>query len=286
MNVTVRISPPLASAALAAAVLLLGGCVWLRLLDLKDQFAEFDRYIEVPDAPGIELRFAKPVLLGEDLDTLIKAKPTAIAHAGDLAVRTYAFSHEPSPLGPDPETAERVLVLTAGVREGKVAFVGLPDEIFRVLPRELVLRAMRSVGKAQVDRGTRSATATVDLVGTTAALPTRSGLIALFGLPNQVKEIDGRERVLWRYRLDGESLRDDGKPVMAAIAATFAPGDQQPARFQVNVSGMWLYLDLPRQPRPAAAPPAGPAAAPPPPAAAAPDPPAAPPAAPRPGRGK
>lgn len=276
----------MASAALLAGILLLSGCVWLRLLDLKDQFAEFDRWIAVPDGPGIELRFTEPVLLGEDLDTLIKAHPTATAVAADLTVRTYAFTHEHSPVGPDPETAERVMVLTAGVRDGKVAFVGLPDEIFRALPRELVLRAMRSFGKAQVDRGTRSATATVDLAGTTAALPTRSQLIALFGLPNQVKEIEGRERVLWRYRLDGESLRDDGKPVMAAIAATFRPGEQQPARFQVNVSGMWLYLDLPAQAPAVAVPPTDPAAIPPPPAAVAPDPPAAPQAAPRPGRGK
>ena len=268
----------MASAALLAGILLLAGCVWLRLLDLKDQFADFDRWITVPAGPGIELRFNKPVLLDEDLDTLIKSKPTATAVAGDLTVRTYAFSHEPSPLGADPETAERVMVLTAGVSGGKVAFVGLPDEIFRAIPRDLVLRAMRSFGKAVVDRGTRSATATVDLAGETEPVPSRSQLIALFGMPNQVKEIDGRERILWRYRLAGESLREDGKPVLAAIAATFKPGDERPARFQVNVSGMWLYLDLPPAP-PAAAPPADPAAAPQPPAAAVPGPPAAPPAA-------
>ena len=77
--------------------LVLTGCVWLRLLDLKNQFAQFDRYIEVPDGPGIELRFRTPVLLEGDLDRLIRGEPTATAEGGGTTVRSYAFSHITSP---------------------------------------------------------------------------------------------------------------------------------------------------------------------------------------------
>ena len=239
--------------ACAVSVLLLGGCVWLRLLDLKDQFAEFDRYITVPPGPGIELRFRHPVLLGDDLDTLIRAQPTATAVSGPDAdavlVRSYAFVHVPAEI-PDPVSAERILVLTAGIQHQRLTFVDLPAEIFRVIPRELALRAMRSLGAATVDRGARSATAAVDLHGLNAPLPTGRELVALFGTPNQITLRDGRLRVLWRYRLEGKSLREDGQPVIAAIAFAFAPGaasylEQRPLRFQVNISGMWLYLDLP-----------------------------------------
>lgn len=246
-----------AIAAIAGAALLLSGCVWLRLLSLKDQFADFDRWIDVPDAPGIELRFRHPELYGDDLDTLIKATPTATAVAPTnpgLTVRSYAFTHVASPEGADPASAERVLVLTAGVQAERVVFVGMPDEIFRVIPRDLALRAMRSLGRAQVDRGNRSATAAVDLAGIATPLPTGDALVALFGRPNHISERDGRLRVLWRYELAGTSLRDDGQPVIAAMAFCFAPGSaygqQRPNRFQVNVSGLWLYLDLPAVPPP------------------------------------
>lgn len=241
-----------------AMTLLLSGCVWLRLLDLKDQFAQFDRYITVPPGPGIELQFKHPVLYDVDLDTLITAEPTATASAGTggekLTVRSYAFSHMPSESGPDPASAERILVLTAGIRHERLVFVDLPDEVFRVIPRDLALRAMRSLGTATVDRGARSATAAIDLHGVTTPLPTGTELVALFGQPNQIVMREGKLRVLWRYRLEGKSLREDGKPVIAAIAFSFAPGapaftEQRPNRFQVNISGMWLYLDLPAAPR-------------------------------------
>ena len=243
-----------ALALTVAAALLLSGCVWLRLLDLKDQFAQFDRYITVPPGPGIELQFKHPVLYDVDLDTLITAEPTATATAGTgadlLTVRSYAFSHVPSDSGPDPASAEPILVLTAGIRREKLVFVDLPNDLFRVIPRDLVLRAMRSLGTATVDRSARSATAAVDLQGITAPMPTGTELVALFGQPNQIILKDGKLRVLWRYRLEGKSLRDDSKPVIAAIAFSFAPGpqpytEQRPSRFQVNISGMWLYLALP-----------------------------------------
>lgn len=269
---------PHAIPAALLACLLLSGCVWLRLLDLKNQFADFDRFIAVPPGPGIELRFRQPLLLDEDLDTLIHAQPTATASSGNgadtLTVRSYAFVHVPSDNGPDPASAEPILVLTAGIVRGKLTFIDLPDEVFRVIPRAIALRAMRSLGHATIDRANRSATAALDAHGLDSPLPTGGALVALFGQPNQLTLRDGKLRVLWRYRLEGKSLREDGEPVIAALAFSFTPGplpftDQQPVRFQVNVSGMWLYLDLPSLPLlPAREPPS---ALPPPPANAAPD---------------
>jgi hypothetical protein len=267
-----------AASLLLAGLLLLSGCVWLRLLSLKDQFADFDRWIEVPPGPGLELRFRRPVLLAEDLETLVTGRPTASASGGDVTVQSYAFSRIPSPDGPDPLGSSPTLVLLVGIRSGKVAFVSLPPEVFRVVPRELALRGMRALGRAAVDTGSRSAVAAVDFHGTRTVLPTRAELIALFGTPNSVKLMNDRERVLWRYQLQGDSLRADGKPVVAAMAFAFAPGAGHPNRFQVNISGMWLYLDLP-QADPPAEHQAGPPGPPPLPAPAAPDPPAALPAA-------
>ena len=234
-----------AASLLLAGLLLLSSCVWLRLLSLKDQFADFDRWIEVPPGPGLELRFRRPVLVTKDLETLVTGRPTASAQGGDVTVQSYAFSHIPSPEGPDPLGSSSTLVLLVGIRAGKVVFVSLPPEVFRVVPRELALRGMRALGRATVDTGKQSAVATVDCNGTRSVLPTRAELIALFGTPNNDKLMDGRERVLWRYQLQGESLRADGKPVIAAMAFAFAPGAERPNRFQVNISGMWLYLDLP-----------------------------------------
>ena len=251
-----------------AALTVLSGCVWLRLLSLRDQFADFDRAITVPDGPGIELRFRRPVLLAEDLATLIKARPTATVTLAETTVQSYAFVHITSEQGPDPRTAAAQLILTATIRGGRVTAVELPPEVFRAIPRAVALRAMRALGKAQVDQGNRSASTQVDLTGIAAPLPTRLELIQLFGLPNSVHREIGRDRLLWRFRLVGESLRSDGQPVVAAIALAFPAGSDRPTRFQANISGLWLYLDLPPA---VATPPVGPATPRPLPATAAPD---------------
>ncbi len=242
---TRSVQRPTLLATLAATLLLCTGCVWLRLLDLKEQFADFDRWIEVPAGPGIELRFRRPVLLADDLDTLMKARPSASATVDGQEVRAYAFTHQPADGGPDPAGAETSFVLLAGVTDGRVAFITLPPAVFRVIPRELALRAMRSLGGAQVDTRTRSASAPVDLTGVRTPLPDRGQLISLFGRPNRTMTVGADERLVWRYTLQAESLREDRQPVIAAMAFTFPPSGARPVRFHVNLGGMWLSLELP-----------------------------------------
>lgn len=244
-----------ATGLLLLAIGVLSGCVWMRLLDLKGQLADFDRYIEVPPGAGLELRFRQPVLLEEDVDYLLKAKPTAEAENAGIKVRVYVFHHVPVKQVADPPTAITTLLLSVGIRDGKVIFVTLPEPVFQVIPRDLALRGMRAIGRAEVDRDNRSAAAAIQLADLRSPLPTRDALIALFGHPNQRsfiagteavnKAFAGQERLLWRFQLRGETLRSDGKPVIAAIAFTYKPNQDRPTRFQANISGMWLYLDLP-----------------------------------------
>ena len=49
------------------ACLALSGCLYLRLLELRNQLAEFDRYFETDLREGVKLTCRKPVLLDEDM---------------------------------------------------------------------------------------------------------------------------------------------------------------------------------------------------------------------------
>src|SRR5262245_8179456 len=56
--------------ALGAISLLLGGCVYLRLLQLKRQLADFDKNFTVQLTPGLRLNCLNPVVLADDLKFL------------------------------------------------------------------------------------------------------------------------------------------------------------------------------------------------------------------------
>ena len=233
--------------ALGGLLLLMTGCIWLRLLDLKNQFAEFDRYITVIPGDGIELRFKEPVLLADDLDTLLRGQPTAaLPLLDDGEVRVYAFAHIPSILGPDPIGSEGALTILAVLRHDRLESITLPKEVFRVVPRDLALRALRAFGQAKVDTSNRSAQVQVDAVAGT--IPERQAIIGLFGNPNKIDPLLGKlgtpiqERLVWRYVLQGQP--PEIPPVQAAIAFVFPGNSAIPNQFQAIIGGMWLRLDL------------------------------------------
>ena len=224
------------------AVLLLPGCVYLRLLDLRGQLADFDRYIEVVAGPGLGIRFREPPLDAEDVTTLIGSGPTATAPFPGGEARTYAFTRLPSDQGEDPPGAVTTLVMTTLVAEGRLQAVTFPPEVFRAVPRSLALSALRAMGRAEVDTARRSAEIPMDPLMDPASVPTGHELVEVFGHPNLRQPLPGGgSRWVWRYRLQRP---EEGAPVMAAVAFVFAGGRERPVQFQVHISGMWLYLGL------------------------------------------
>ena len=220
--------------------------MWLRLLDLKNQFLEFDRYVEVQPGEGVELKFKDPVLEAADLDTLLNGQPTvALAIPDDGEVRVYGFIHLDSPLGPNPQGSESVLTILVVVRHGLVESVTLPKEVFRVVPRDLALNALRAFGHATVDTANRRAAVQVDAVA--GSIPERRAILGLLGQANRIDpQPDGGERLVWRYVLQGGRGpgADNTTQPKAAIAFVFAAGSKIPRQFQANVGGVWLHLDL------------------------------------------
>lgn len=227
-----------------AAMLALPGCVYLRLLTLKGQFGEFDRYCEVRTEPQLELRFKEPPLLAEDVDELIGARPSATAAYAGGEVRAYAFAR--IAYAGEEHLPPKVLTLSTTVVDGRIAAIAFPRQVSLVVPPALAAAAMRSLGRAQVDKLRFSATAQVQAPeGAAVQVPGRARLREVLGEPSFTEaQDDGGERWIYRYRLVAEPL-PGRKPVVAAVAFRFPPGAERPARFSANIAGKWLYLDLP-----------------------------------------
>jgi hypothetical protein len=187
----------LAVAAAAATLVLLSGCIYLRLLELKRQFASFDRHFEADTREGLRITCRKPVLLDEDL-AFFRLAPESRQRAGAAERWHFRWVKHPPVPGEDPArhevTADFVFV------DHRLTRVLLPERFFVFVPKPLFLSILRAFGHAQVDRDKRTATARVEENSGPSGGPaplTPTDLTAMLGAP--MEKSDTPEGVLWHY---------------------------------------------------------------------------------------
>lgn len=229
---------------LLAACLLLEGCVYLRLLELKHQFADFDRFFAVDDSDGLTLTLKKPVLQTEDLAFFDLAPENetrlGVALRWHLRwIKDYAMPHE------RPEDYE----VTADFifAEDKLRRVQLPERIFAFMPKSLILSALRSLGHASVNKAKQSASAALP---SSAGLPlTHADLLRFLGAPlDTQRREDGR--ILVHYRYTGVSvLQPAGK---IEFTFTLDPATETVLHLQGRMKHAVLEFDWPKPAAPAA----------------------------------
>jgi hypothetical protein len=230
---------PLALAG-GLACLLLGGCIYLRLLALKNQLASFDRYFETDLRDGVKITCKQPVLLDEDM-AFFHLAPESRQRAGVAErwhfrwVKAYAVPGED--LAGYAVTADFIFV------DHKLTRVILPERLFAFVPKQIFLLMVRAFGHAQVDREKRTANANVRAdLGPDKAPPrmTGAGLTALLGAPMEKTTAAGGVR--WRYRYKAAS--PDQHSGHIDITFTLDPATDTVRHLQGVVFNARLNLDF------------------------------------------
>ena len=178
-------------------LLLLPGCLYLRLLELKKQLAAFDDYVVVREEGDLVLTFREPVLLEQDLHALFEP-PTSVAATPDGRRLTYLYQK----CHPDGKVEEGNydIPLIFVCREGRFVESRIPQRFLAVFDRSFLIGALRSMGRAQVDIGKRTATGQMeDGDGMTVALPTQETLTGKLGRPYERSETEETTTLTWRY---------------------------------------------------------------------------------------
>ena len=188
---------PLIVAALVATTLLLGGCVYLRLLQLKNQLADFDRYFSADLRDGVKLTLNKPVLLDEDM-TFFKLVPEKRERVGSAERWNFRWVKANASAGEDPAHYE---VTADFIFSGhKLSKVILPERLFAFIPKPLFIGLLRSLGNAKIDREKRTASSNYN--GSPATNPVaqmaQGEVASMLGTPFETKE--SAEGLMLRYR--------------------------------------------------------------------------------------
>lgn len=203
---------------LLALALLTSGCVYLRLLQLKNQLADFEKNFSASSADGLRLTFKSPVLLGDDLRWL-GADPESIRKtpAGEYWVMRWVKERAPG----STETAVYDIELDAELVDHRLRTVQIPERYFNYVPKSLFINALRSAGHAHIDRQSRQAVMDTPAEDPTDRVPPvdRPSIEHMLGLPTQ--KIVESKAVRYRYVFRSQTSGATGRPV--EVTFTFDP---------------------------------------------------------------
>ena len=178
--------------------LTLGGCIYLRLLELRNQLAEFGRYFEADLRDGVKITCRKPVLLDEDM-AFFKLVPESRERVGVAERWQFRWVKNDAVAGENPRNYE--LAVDFIFVGHKLTRVILPERLFAFVPKQFFLTIVRAFGHARIDKEKRTASTSVrEDLGPNQTPPqlVRQDLAAMLGTPNETRTTE--EGILWRYR--------------------------------------------------------------------------------------
>lgn len=190
-------------------MLLLSGCVYLRLLQLKRQLGDFDRNFTLTTSAGLRLDCLNPVLLETDLHWL-GFRAATIDRVGS-AERWHVRWVKQLPPGVQEKKAFEIAFSLIFAGDRLTAFV-VPEHYFGLLPKEMAVAGIRSLAGAKVDKSSRSVEGDVAFTSDPVAArwPTRQAVLEVLGHPTE--EFADSGRTVLRYRcLSADPQRKGGE---------------------------------------------------------------------------
>ncbi len=183
---------------LATCCLLLSGCVYLRLLEFKQQLADFDKFFTLKTDDGLRLACLTPVLLDEDFRWLglTPATVKTLGQSERWRIR-WVKQLPPGAKESDAHDIEMELIFT----DGKFTRLFLPERYFAFVPKPFFTGLLRSLGKAGVDKSRRLAE--VNFTPEERALLTTrvvaTSLAMLLGTPSEKTVMTTHTTLRYRY---------------------------------------------------------------------------------------
>lgn len=230
--------PRLAPLLLVVATLLLSGCVYLRLLELKLQLNRFDDKFALQTEDGLGIVCHDPVLKTSDVRWigLYPASVNKLGRAEQWRVRWVKV------LPPEvTEPAEFDIVLDLGFANDRLTRVTIPERYFKVMPKQFVIGVIKSLARGKIDQGKKQIDAKVAAADIAAARPSLPAIDKLLGLPSEEHEEGTTTLVRYQYIPDtreakagvfdmlltfdtksGELLRWRGKTPVGTIGFDFS----------------------------------------------------------------
>jgi len=185
----------------------LSSCVWLRLLELKNQLGDFDRYFSSKvDDSGYTLTFKEPVVSAEDLIYLSKVYPSWKNNTPQRQRWYYDFKK----IDRDGKYIEPTIniVHQLGFNHQKLLDSGtFPPNLLAMTPAPFLELSLRGLGFSTIFRSKRQVKASFDkLPKVTAPVPVVQDVVAVLGKPLEVQSTNYGSLYIYHFQLDTDQV--------------------------------------------------------------------------------
>jgi hypothetical protein len=181
---------------LAAFALLLGGCVYLRLLEFKLQLNKFDQNFALRTADGLAIICQKPVIRTGDV-RWFGVMPETVQQLGHAEQWQVRWVKQPAPGA--PEKIEYDIILDLGFTDDKLARVGIAERYFEVMPKAFLIGVIKSFGRGKIDQSGKSVEAALSSAEVAATRPKLPAIQKLLGAPTEEHVERGLKSLRYRF---------------------------------------------------------------------------------------
>jgi len=223
----------------------LTGCVWFRLLEIKNQLADFDENIriEVLDKHFI-VHFKDPVLLSEDFVYLSKLNPSRIEKLPDGGYRWYLDFHLDPAKTPEQKTKLVSFAMTY-TREHKLEAFDFSPLFVEMAPVAFLEASIRSLGVGKIDQDKRQLKVDPeDLPKLIASLPKSADITRVMGPPESIVDENGLKILVYRFKADSLPVDKEYEERRIAEAKLyFDPAKDEILGLKGRFAGLKLSID-------------------------------------------
>lgn len=220
------------------------GCVYLRLLEVKNQLARFDENFRIDVSDHFVLHFLHPVLLSDDFLELSKLQPSRIETLS-TGSRWYQKFHKLDSQGRIQDGVDIVFVLTFN-REGKLVSWDFSPVFMAMVPAQFFEASLRSLGKGKVDEARKKLSVDdEDLPRLSVTPPAREKLVALMGPPAEESEKNKLKLYIYRFQVETPHLDEDYEDRRTAVIKLyFNPTTDELVRMGGKFVGLKIGIDF------------------------------------------
>lgn len=220
------------------------GCVWLRLLEVKNQLADFDSHVrvEVADRHFI-LHLLHPVVTREDFIYLTKLRPSR-SEALPQGRRDF-LDFRIDPAATKRQAAKTISFALGYTPDQKLMAFDFSPLFLEMAPPAFLEASIRALGSGKVDQGRKQLKVDPEQLPKLAAqLPHRQDILNVMGPPAEDFPHEGLRILLYRFKAEAEPVEPEYEKRREAEAKLFFdPVTDELVRLSGKFAGLKLAID-------------------------------------------
>ena len=224
----------------------LSGCVYLRLLEVKNQLADFDHHFRVELSGGhFILHFLHPILFKEDFTELTKLNPSRIHPLAEGYQWFLDFHQEGG--NKEAKQAEKTIVFQLHFNgDHRLESWDFSPLFVEMAPPAFLEASIRSLGKGKVlERSQQLRVDSENLPKVSAEPPTRKSITAVLGIPAYRFSKSGLDAYVYRFKAEALPIKSKYEDRRIAEAKLyFDPATDQLAKMSSRFAGLKISIDF------------------------------------------